>query len=635
MPSEAKKQRDKAQKAAAKASKQPGKKGAKKEDSEVALPDDALDKLKLTNGVDGEIDNAIQILNDVEIENAKARTCTGVLTSRAQSGSIKVEQMTITFHGRELVTDTTLEVNMGRRYGLIGLNGCGKSSLLHAIYLRELAIPDHIDMFLLSREMAATEVPALKAVYDVDKERIMLEKWAEELATCEDDESQQQLMDIYDRLEEMDADKAEVKAAEILHGLGFTRQMMLKKCKDFSGGWRMRIALARALYLKPSLLLLDEPTNHLDLDACVWLERELSQYKRSLMVISHSQDFLNNVCTNIIHLFQNKLEYYSGNYDTFVRTRLELLENQAKRYKWEQDQIKHMKEYIARFGHGSAKLARQAQSKEKTMAKMVAGGLTQKVALEQTKPFYFFEPDNIPPPVIMVQHVSFRYNANSQYIYKDLDFGVDLDTRVALVGPNGAGKTTLLKLLCNDVEPSDGMVRRHAHCKIGRYHQHLAEQLPLDLSALEYMQREFPEVKEREEMRKIVGRYGLTGREQVCPMKQLSDGQRCRVSFAWLAWQNPHLLLLDEPTNHLDLESIDALADAINNFGGGMILVSHDFRLVQQVTEEIWVCDNQAVTRWDGDIFSYKEHLRLKIDKAEKIRQKQQQVNGGGRFIER
>jgi ATP-binding cassette subfamily F protein 2 len=326
---------------------------------------------------------------------------------------------------------------------------------------------------------------------------------------------------------------------------------------------------------------------------------------------------MNGVCTNIIHLFQKKLIYYSGNYDTFVRTRLELLENQAKRFNWEQAQIKHMKEYVARFGHGSAKLARQAQSKEKTMAKMVAGGLTEKVSLETTKQFYFFEPDNIPPPVIMVQHVSFRYSDKTMQIYKNLEFGVDLDTRVALVGPNGAGKSTLLKLLSADIEPTDGMIRRHSHCKIGKYHQHLAESLPLDLSALEYMQREFPDVKEKEEMRKIIGRFGLTGREQVCPMKQLSDGQRCRVSFAWLAWQQPHLLLLDEPTNHLDMESIDALAEAINNFGGGVILVSHDFRLVQQVTDEIWICNNQTVTKWDGDIFSFKEHLRKKIDREE------------------
>ncbi|VDK80505.1 unnamed protein product [Litomosoides sigmodontis] len=590
----------------------------------------------MTTPVNDVIDTAAAMLERMELENAKARSVAGALTSHPLSMDLKIEGMTVTFHGREIVTDTKLELNMGRRYGLIGLNGSGKSTLMQAIFHREMPIPDHVDMFLVSREMAACNDSALKVVCDVDEQRKTLEKQAEELAASPDDESQEKLLDVYDRLEEMDADRAEVKAAEILHGLGFSRQMMLKKCKDFSGGWRMRIALARALYLKPSLLLLDEPTNHLDLEACVWLEKELAAYKRTLLIVSHSQDFMNGVCTNIIHLFQKKLEYYGvwsfmrvsdiilgtklmnkyfqGNYDTYVRTRTELLENQMKRYKWEQDQLQHMKEYIARFGHGSAKLARQAQSKEKTMAKMVAVGLTEKVVTEKVKQFYFFDPGTIPPPVIMVQHVSFQYNEKTPLIYKDLDFGIDLDTRIALVGPNGAGKSTLLKLISGDVMPSNGLIRRHSHCKIGRYHQHLHEELPLEKSALEYLMMSFPEVKEKEEMRKIIGRYGLTGREQVCPMKQLSDGQRCRVSFAWLAWQQPHLLLLDEPTNHLDLESIDALAEAINCFRGGMILVSHDFRLVDQVAEEIWVCDKQRVTKWDGDIFTYKDHLRKAIE---------------------
>lgn len=616
MPSDAKKKRDAAKKAGAKTGRNGrGKKAEATDEPEVNGTQNGSGSASGDESINETIDEAAAMLEKIELENAKARSVAGARTSHLASVDLKIESLTVTFHGREIVTDTTLELNKGRRYGFIGLNGSGKSTLMNAIYNRELPIPDTIDMYLVSREMPATDTSALKAVCDVDEERKALEAEAEELATQHDDESQEKLMDIYERLDEMDADMAEAKAAEILYGLGFSRQMMLKKCKDFSGGWRMRIALARALFLKPSLLLLDEPTNHLDLDACVWLETELANYKRTLLIVSHSQDFMNGVCTNIIHLFQQKLVYYGGNYDAFVRTRMELLENQMKRYKWEQDQLNHMKEYIARFGHGSAKLARQAQSKEKTMAKMVAGGLTEKVSTETVKQFYFFEPGHVPPPVIMIQHVSFRYNENTPLIYENLDFGIDLDTRVALVGPNGAGKSTLLKLLSADVMPSDGLIRRHSHCKIGRYHQHLHEELPLDLSALDYMQQSFPEVTEKEEMRKIIGRYGLTGREQVCAMKQLSDGQRCRVSFAWLAWQQPNLLLLDEPTNHLDLESIDALAEAINCFQGGMILVSHDFRLVQQVAEEIWICDHGKITKWDGDIFSYKKHLRNNIEK--------------------
>merc|ERR1711997_622894 len=300
------------------------------------------------------------------------------------------------------------------------------------------------------------------------------------------------------------------------------------------------------------------------------------------------------------------------------RTRGELLENQEKRYQWEQDQIAHMKNYIARFGHGSAKLARQAQSKEKTLAKMVAGGLTEKVTTDKSQSFYFYSCGTIPPPVIMVQNVSFRYNDNTEYIYKNLEFGVDLDTRLALVGPNGAGKSTLLKLIYGELVPSEGMIRRHNHLKMARYHQHMHEILEMDLSPLDYMLKMFPAIKERDEMRKIIGRYGITGKAQTAPIKQLSDGQKCRVVFAYLSHQVPHMLLLDEPTNHLDMETIDALADAINNFEGGVVLVSHDFRLIDQVADTIWICEKQTVNKWDGDILSYKEHLKTKVMKASK-----------------
>uniref|UniRef100_A0A1B6CXJ3 ATP-binding cassette sub-family F member 2 n=1 Tax=Clastoptera arizonana TaxID=38151 RepID=A0A1B6CXJ3_9HEMI len=545
--------------------------------------------------------------------NAEARACTGSLANHPRSRDIKIDNFSITFHGCELLQDTMLELNCGRRYGLLGLNGSGKSTLLAVLGNREVPIPDHIDIFHLTREMPASDKTALQCVMEVDQERVRLEKMAEQLIACEDDESQEQLMDVYERLDDISADTAEARAAYILHGLGFTKAMQQQATKDFSGGWRMRIALARALYVKPHLLLLDEPTNHLDLDACVWLEEELKTYKRILVIISHSQDFLNGVCTNIIHLNKMRLKYYTGNYEAFVRTRLELLENQMKQYNWEQDQISHMKNYIARFGHGSAKLARQAQSKEKTLAKMVAQGLTEKVTNDKTVTFYFPSCGTIPPPVIMVQNVSFRYSDTSPWIYKNLEFGIDLDTRLALVGPNGAGKSTLLKLLYGELIPTEGMIRKNSHLRFARYHQHLHELLDLDISPLDYMLKSFPDVKEREEMRKIIGRYGLTGRQQICPIRQLSDGQRCRVVFAYLAWQAPHLLLLDEPTNHLDMETIDALADAISEFEGGMVLVSHDFRLIDQVAEEIWVCEKGTVTKWQGSIQHYKDHLKSKI----------------------
>nr|XP_009384095.1 PREDICTED: ABC transporter F family member 1 isoform X3 [Musa acuminata subsp. malaccensis] len=537
------------------------------------------------------------------------RTCTGVLASHPLSRDIHIESLSLTFHGHDLIVDSELELNYGRRYGLLGLNGCGKSTLLAAIGCRELPIPEHMDIYHLTREIEASDMSALEAVINCDEERLRLEKEAEILA-AEDGGGGEALDRIYERLEAIDASTAEKRAAEILNGLGFNKQMQAKKTRDFSGGWRMRIALARALFMNPTILLLDEPTNHLDLEACVWLEESLKKLDRILVVVSHSQDFLNGVCTNIIHMQSKKLKFYTGNYDQYVQTRAELEENQMKQYKWEQEQISSMKEYIARFGHGSAKLARQAQSKEKTLAKMERGGLTEKVVKDKVLVFRFVDVGKLPPPVLQFVGVTFGYTPET-LIYKNLDFGVDLDSRVALVGPNGAGKSTLLKLMTGDLIPLDGMVRRHNHLRIAQFHQHLAEKLDLEMSALQYMKREYPG-NEEERMRAAIGKFGLSGKAQVMPMKNLSDGQRSRVIFAWLAWRQPHMLLLDEPTNHLDIETIDSLAEALNEWDGGLVLVSHDFRLINQVADEIWVCENQAVTRWAGDIMDFKEHPRSK-----------------------
>lgn len=572
------------------------------------LPQDHVDTMD-------EIQKKLMAIDLLDKQNADNRACTGVLASHPHGRDVHIDLFSLTFYGQEILVDAKLELNMGRRYGILGLNGCGKSTVLSAISHREIPIPKHVDVFHLSREIPATEKTAIEAVLDADQELVELEKEADELVNCDDLESQELLNDIYERMDELNSDMRETKAARILHGLGFNKDMQKKKCKDFSGGWRMRISLARALYLSPTLLLLDEPTNHLDLEACVWLEEELKNYKRILVIISHSQDFLNGVCTNIIHLTKKQLINYSGNYDQYIQTRFELETNQQKRYQREQDEIAHMKNYIARFGHGSAKLARQAQSKEKTLKKMVDSGLTEKVCADKTLSFMFPDCGKLPPPVLSVEKVSFKYKNENRWIYRDLDFGIDLDTRIALVGPNGAGKSTLLKLIDCELLPTSGQIRRNTHLKIGRYHQHLAEELDLNLTALEFMMKEFPEVKEKEEMRKIIGRYGLTGRQQICPIKNLSDGQRCRVVFAWLAWQTPHMLLLDEPTNHLDIETIDALAEALNEFEGGLLLVSHDFRLINQVAQEIWVCEKQTVTKWKGDILSYKSYLKSRLDK--------------------
>jgi len=553
-----------------------------------------------TNGVKEE--ETLQLSN---------RACTGVITSHPQSRDIQLESLTLLFHGHELLMDTELQLNFGRRYGLIGPNGCGKSTLLAALAAREVAIPDHIDVYYLSRECEASDKTALEQVMNVDEERIRLEAESEELAMMDTTpEIEQRLHDVLERLDHMDSGSAEARAAQILHGLGFSHAMQSKKTKEFSGGWRMRIALARALFISPTFLILDEPTNHLDLEACVWLEQYLKEFKRILLLVSHSQDFLNGVCTNIIHMQGKKLKGYSGNYDTYVKTRAELEENQMKQYKKEQDSIAHMKEYIARFGHGSAKLARQAQSKEKTLAKMVQGGLTEKVEADRVITFKFENVGKLPPPVLQFSDVTFGYSRD-KILYSNVDFGVDLDSRVAVVGPNGAGKSTLLKLMIGELEPVDGMVKRHNHLRIAQYHQHLAEKLDPNQTPLEYMMQEF-KGNSVEKTRSMIGRFGITGPTQTHAIRQMSDGLRSRLMFAWLAHRTPHILLLDEPTNHLDMETIDSLAAAINQWDGGMVLVSHDFRLISQVAHEIWEVANGSVKRWNGDIVSYKQHLMKK-----------------------
>lgn len=558
------------------------------------------------NSSNNVIDTLAAALEEAKVND---RSCTGVLMSHPQSRDIQFSSFGLLYHGHELLADTNLELNYGRRYGVIGANGCGKTTLLRALAARDVPIPEHINLYLVDREIAATDMTALEAVMAVQEEKTRLEAEAEVLMQLEGPEAEARLEDIYERLDAMDSDTAEMRAASILHGLGFSKSMQAQRTADFSGGWRMRISLARALFVDPTFLILDEPTNHLDLEACVWLEDALKNFKRILLMVSHSQDFLNGVCTNIIHMHQKKLKYYTGNYDTYIRTRAELEENQMKKYKWEQEQIANMKDYIARFGHGSAKLARQAQSKEKVLAKMVREGLTEKVEGDRVVRFRFENVGKLPPPVLQFTEVAFGYSPD-KILYRNVDLGIDLDSRVALVGPNGCGKSTLLKLMTGALDPVDGMVKRHNHLKIGQYHQHLTELLPMDLNPLEYMLREFGQDQGEEKMRSAVGRFGITGPAQTLAMSKLSDGLKSRVVFAWLAFRTPHMLLLDEPTNHLDIETIDSLAEAINNWDGGLVLVSHDFRLISQVANEILVVEGGKVQRWNGDIQSYKQHLK-------------------------
>jgi len=602
--------------------------GRKEDDKKRAAK--AKAKAASKKGVDDVID---RIKKEEELKGGSKRAevletavITGVLASQPASVDVKIEQFSMSVYGKEFISDTKLELTFGRRIGLIGQNGSGKSTMLAAIAAREVPIPDHIDMWFLDHEAKPEAVTAIQAVVDVvAKEHARLEELSMKLCEEDPEKNADLLQVIGDKLDKMDPNTFEPRACELLHGLGFTVPMMNKFTQDMSGGWRMRVALAQALFVEPMLLLLDEPTNHLDLGACVWLEEYLSKYPNTLLFTSHSEDFMNGVCTNIMQLTQKgTLVTWGGNYATYWKTRSELEKNQLTKWKKETDDIAHLKDFIRSCGTYS-NMRIQAESKQKIIDKMTEAGLTEKPVPDPVYDFKFPDSEKISPPVLAFSNVSFSYSGKKEdHLYEKLELGVDLDSRIALVGPNGAGKSTLLKLMLQHIEPTVGEVKRNGKLRIGHYNQHSEAVLDLEKTPLQFLDDLYPEGivtdsgKQKMEVsawRSKLGQFGITGEFQTRKMKTMSDGYRTRVVMLLIALVNPHVLLLDEPTNHLDMECIDALARAINRFSGGLVLVSHDFRLIGQVAKEIWVCDKKTIAKWEGDIQSYKKHLKTQVMK--------------------
>ncbi|KIW86936.1 uncharacterized protein Z519_12401 [Cladophialophora bantiana CBS 173.52] len=560
------------------------------------------------------MDKVKKLTEQMDRHGLSDRVTTGVLASQEASRDVKINSASLVFHGKVLITDSTIEVNFGRRYGLLGENGCGKSTLLKAIDKREFPFPEHVDIYLLNEGAPPTDMGALEwVIKEAEKEVKRLDDLAEEILEKEGPESPT-LLEIYERSEAMDPSTFEVRASLILTGLGFNKKTIHKKTKDMSGGWRMRVALARALFVKPSLLLLDDPTAHLDLEACVWLEEYLKKWDKTLILVSHSMDFLNGVCTNMIDMRHKKLLYYGGNYDSYVKTRTEQETNQQKAYLKQQEEIAHIKKFIASAGT-YANLVRQAKSRQKILDKMEADGFIQPVVPDRVFTFRFADVEKLPPPVLSFDNVTFSYSGKPEdNLYENLDLGVDMDSRMALVGPNGVGKSTLLRIMTGKLSPTGGSVSRHTHLKLGLYSQHSADQLDLTKSALDFVRDKYSSTsQDYQYWRQQLGRYGLSGDAQTALMGTLSEGQRSRVVFALLAIEGPNMLLLDEPTNGLDIPTIDSLADAINAFSGGVVVVSHDFRLLDKIAKDIMVCENKTVRRWDGTIGEYKNYLRKKM----------------------
>ncbi|CAI9621566.1 unnamed protein product, partial [Staurois parvus] len=550
--------------------------------------------------------------NDFSVSQAELSSRQAMLEN---ASDIKLEKFSISAHGKELFVNADLFVVAGRRYGLVGPNGKGKTTLLKHIANRALNIPPNIDVLLCEQEVVADETPAVQAVLKADTKRLKLleqEKKLQARLEKGDDSAAERLEKVYEELRATGAASAEAKARRILAGLGFTPEMQDRETRRFSGGWRMRVSLARALFMEPTLLMLDEPTNHLDLNAVIWLNNYLQGWKKTLLIVSHDQGFLDDVCTDIMHLDQQKLYYYRGNYMAFKKMYQQKQKEMLKQYEKQEKKLKDLK-----AGGKSSKQA-EKQTKEaltrkqqKCQKKKADDDSNEPAELlkrpkEYTVKFTFPNPPPLSPPILGLHGVEFGYSGH-KLLFKNLDFGIDMDSRICIVGPNGVGKSTLLLLLTGKLTPTKGEMRKNHRLKIGFFNQQYADQLNMEETATEYLQRNFN--LPYQDARKCLGRFGLESHAHTIQICKLSGGQKARVVFAELCCREPDVLILDEPTNNLDIESIDALAEAVNEYKGAVITVSHDARLITETNCQLWVVEDQSVNQIEGDFDDYKREV--------------------------
>lgn len=543
---------------------------------------------------------------------------------------INIPSFNISAAGKILFQDAAFNIGHGKRYGLVGPNGRGKSTLLKMIASGDLVLPPRVDFLYVEQEVVADNTPAVDAVLKADKKRWDLIEEETKLTKAIDggDESQKKLdrlQVIYDELNAIGSDSAEAKARRILYGLGFDIDMQTQPTKKFSGGWRMRISLARALFIEPTLLMLDEPTNHLDLNAVIWLEDYLMRWKKTLLVVSHDQDFMNSVCGEMLHIEDLKLASYKGDYDAFKKEQKVRAKQHEKAWEKQEKRIRELKKSGQSRTKATENVKRSqkrepgARSKKKENDAIASGTMaavkTELIARprEYAVKLEFSEVPELSRPVMEVNNVHFRYSEKTPVIFEEIDFGIDMDSRICVVGPNGAGKSTLLKLLTGEIKATRGDVRRNPRLRMGIYNQHFVDRLPMDKTPVEHLRDRFQD-EDYQSIRNRLGKYGLEGHAHEVVMRDLSGGQKARVVFVDLALSRPHILLLDEPTNNLDIETIDALIDAMNEFNGGIVVVTHDQRLIESCDCELWVVEKQSATKWVAGFDDYKESLLKEME---------------------
>jgi len=527
-------------------------------------------------------------------------------------------------------------VHSGQRVGISGANGCGKSSLFAMVLdtlhpdTGEFSIQSGFVIAHVAQELSATEQAAIEFVIDGDKE---LRDIQQKIANAEEKHDGHRAAELYAELETIHGYTANSRAAILMSGLGFKPADLNNPVTSFSGGWRVRLNLAKALMCRSDLLLLDEPTNHLDLDAVIWLQDWLQTYAGTLLLISHDRDFLDAVVGNVLHIEQQNAMLYTGNYSQFERARAERLAQQQSTFERQQKERAHIQSYVDRFKAKATK-AKQAQSRLKALERME---LISAAHIDSPFHFEFFKPERVSNPLIKVEKTTLAYSDN--IILDNVSLSIKPGDRLALLGPNGAGKSTLIKLLAEENKPTSGTIASAESLKVGYFAQHQLEQLDGDASPLLHLQRLDKKATERD-LRNFLGGFGFHGDKTLEAIAPFSGGEKARLALALLVYQKPNLLLLDEPTNHLDIEMRHALSAALQEFSGAMIIVSHDRHLLRTITDQFILVSDGKIMPFDGDLDDYAEWVKsqakqsdssLAVDKATNARKEQKQQQATNR----